>query len=47
MTHATPIAEPQFLYVGGDPALDLVNTVDWTPRGPEEERLGTYEQLTR
>ena len=47
MTHATPSAEPAILYVGGDPALDLVNTVDWTSRGPEEERLGTYEQLTR
>jgi predicted RNA-binding Zn ribbon-like protein len=47
MTHATPIAGPAILYVGGHPALDLVNTVDWTSRGPEEERLGTYEQLTR
>jgi predicted RNA-binding Zn ribbon-like protein len=47
MTPATAIAEPAILYVAGDPALDLVNTVDWTSRGPEEERLGTYEQLTR
>jgi len=47
MTHATAIDDPQFLYVGGDPALDLVNTVDWTSRGPEEDRLGTYEQLAR
>lgn len=39
--------QPRFLYVGGDPALDLVNTVDWTSRGPEEERLDSYEQLTR
>jgi predicted RNA-binding Zn ribbon-like protein len=46
MTHA-PTAEPAFLYVGGDPALDLVNTVDWTARGPEQNRLGTYDQLTR
>jgi len=46
MTSATPIAEPAILYVGGDPALDLVNTVDWTSRGPEEERLLTYEQVT-
>jgi len=46
MTHATLIPEPAILYVAGDPALDLVNTVDWTSRGPEEERLGTYEQLT-
>ena len=39
--------EPTFLYVAGDPALELVNTVDWTPRGLEEERLSSYEQLTR
>ncbi|MGH7510517.1 MAG: CGNR zinc finger domain-containing protein [Gemmatimonadales bacterium] len=36
-----------FKYVGGDPALDLVNTVDWTDRGPENERLGDYGRLTR
>jgi predicted RNA-binding Zn ribbon-like protein len=47
MTHATSIAEPEILYVGGDPALDLVNTVDWTSRGPEDERLRTYEDVTR
>ena len=40
-------AQPRFLYVGGDPALDLINTVDWTSRGPEHERLESYEQLTR
>jgi predicted RNA-binding Zn ribbon-like protein len=40
-------AEPRFEYVGGDPALDLINTVDWTSRGPEHERLESYEQLTR
>jgi predicted RNA-binding Zn ribbon-like protein len=40
-------AEPRFQYVGGDPALDLINTVDWTARGPEHERLQSYEQLTR
>jgi predicted RNA-binding Zn ribbon-like protein len=39
--------QPRFLYVGGDPALDLINTVDWTSRGPEHERLESYEQLTR
>jgi predicted RNA-binding Zn ribbon-like protein len=33
------MANAQFRYVGGDPALDLVNTVDWTPRGPENELL--------
>jgi predicted RNA-binding Zn ribbon-like protein len=46
MTHATSV-EPPFLYVGGDPAIDLINTVDWTSRGPEAERLETFEQLTR
>ena len=40
-------AEPRFEYVGGDPALDLINTVDWTSRGPEHERLESYKQLTR
>ena len=45
MAHAAS-PEPRFLYVGGDPALDLINTVDWTSRGPEGERLETFEQLT-
>jgi predicted RNA-binding Zn ribbon-like protein len=40
-------AETRFLYVAGDPALDLINTVDWTSRGPEDERLESYEHLTR
>src|SRR5215208_616848 len=35
-----------FKYVGGDPALDLVNTVDWTGRGQENERLTDYGCLT-
>jgi predicted RNA-binding Zn ribbon-like protein len=34
-------------FVGGDPSLDLVNTVDWTARGPVDERLVDYERLTR
>src|ERR671935_145165 len=34
-------------YVGGDPSLDLVNTVDWTERGLENDRLVDYERLTR
>ncbi|HEX2217787.1 MAG TPA: ABATE domain-containing protein [Gemmatimonadales bacterium] len=45
MSH--PLPEPEFLYVGGDPALDLVNTVDWTADGPRQDRLGTFAQLTR
>jgi len=35
-----------FQYIGGDPALDLVNTVDWTSRGPEQDRLTDYGRLT-
>ncbi|MES1245311.1 MAG: ABATE domain-containing protein [Acidobacteriota bacterium] len=34
-------------YVGGDPSLDLVNTVDWTTQGPIKERLTDYVRLTR
>jgi predicted RNA-binding Zn ribbon-like protein len=36
-----------FKYVGGDASLDLVNTVDWTPRGLVEDRLADYDRLTR
>ena len=36
-----------FKYVGGDASIDLVNTVDWTTRGPAEDRLTDYERLTR
>src|SRR4051812_24119414 len=36
-----------FKYIGGDPSLDLVNTVDWTVRGLVEDRLTDYERLTR
>jgi predicted RNA-binding Zn ribbon-like protein len=36
-----------FKYIGGDPALDLVNTVDWTERGLEHDRLTDYERLTQ
>ncbi|NIQ57209.1 MAG: hypothetical protein GWN71_28665 [Gammaproteobacteria bacterium] len=34
-----------FRYVGGDPALDLVNTVDWTSAGPRRDRLSSYDRL--
>ena len=34
-------------FVGGDPSLDLVNTVDWATRGAVDERLVDYERLTR
>jgi len=36
---------PPFEYIGGDPALDFVNTVDWTDAGPVNERLGDYSDL--
>ena len=39
--------ELPFKYVGGDASLDLVNTVDWTARGPIEDRLTDYARLTR
>lgn len=39
--------DPPFEYISGNPALDLVNTVDWTSRGPEQERLTDFERLNR
>ena len=36
---------PPLKYLGGDPAIDLVNTVDWTSAGPRAERLPTYDRL--
>jgi predicted RNA-binding Zn ribbon-like protein len=39
--------ELPFKYVGGDPALDLVNTVDWTEHGLEQDRVLDYERVTR
>jgi predicted RNA-binding Zn ribbon-like protein len=54
--HGGPPISPQslspgrdlpFEYIGGDPALDLVNTVDWTSRGPEEERLTDFARLVQ
>jgi predicted RNA-binding Zn ribbon-like protein len=47
MTTTTARAAPAILYVGGDSALDLINTVDWTSRGPEEDRLLTFSDLIR
>jgi predicted RNA-binding Zn ribbon-like protein len=46
-TALTLAPELPFKYVGGDPALDLVNTVDWTRHGPADDRLTSYERLTR
>jgi predicted RNA-binding Zn ribbon-like protein len=34
-----------FKYLAGDPALELVNTVDWTTHGPVEDRLTDYARL--
>jgi len=42
-----PEAVLPFKYIGGDPAVDLVNTVDWTRGGLKDERLGDYQRLTR
>ena len=36
---------PEFAFIGGDPSLDLVNTVDWTAGGPANERLTDYAAL--
>jgi len=44
-TSLTVGAEFPFKYIAGDPALDLVNTVDWTSRGPENERLTDFSRL--
>lgn len=35
-----------FRFIAGDPALDLVNTVDWTTDGPALDRLSDYDRLT-
>jgi predicted RNA-binding Zn ribbon-like protein len=35
-----------FQFIGGNPALDLINTVDWTSLGPREERLGNFRRLS-
>ena len=42
----SPRCRPPVQYIGGDPAIDLVNTVDWTSRGPEHDRLTDYGRLT-
>lgn len=44
---AARLAEVPFQFIGGDPAIDFVNTVDWTSRGPEEERLTDFEGVVR
>ncbi len=44
-TTLTLPADPAFQFVGGDPALDLVNTVDWTAAGLVNERLTDYAAI--
>jgi predicted RNA-binding Zn ribbon-like protein len=34
-------------YVGGDPSIDLVNTVDWLADGLDHDRIPDYDRLTR
>lgn len=34
-------------FIGGDPSIDFVNTVDWTSRGLEQEQLVSYGDLLR
>ena len=38
--------EPAFRFVGGDPALDLINTVDWLPGDLANELLVDHARLT-
>ena len=38
-------SDASFKYIAGDAALDFVNTVDWTSRGLEHDRLTSYERL--
>src|SRR5689334_20420646 len=36
-----------FVFIGGNPSLDFVNTVAWTRAGTVHERLTSYEALAR
>ena len=46
-TLASPAPAPSFGFIAGDPALDFVNTVDWTDAGQVDERLTDYDALVR
>jgi predicted RNA-binding Zn ribbon-like protein len=46
MPQAPRTPTPPFVYVGGDPSLDLVNTVDWTSAGLWHDRMRSYERFT-
>lgn len=39
------MSEPSFRYIGGDPSVDYVNTVDWTPGGLTRELMTSYPAL--
>jgi predicted RNA-binding Zn ribbon-like protein len=39
--------EKPLKFVGGDPSVDFVNTVDWTSRGLDHDRIPDYARLTR
>jgi predicted RNA-binding Zn ribbon-like protein len=41
----SPSPHLPFRFDGGNLAVDLVNTVDWTPAGPKDERLLDYVGL--
>jgi predicted RNA-binding Zn ribbon-like protein len=43
----TLTSAPSFGFIAGDPALDFVNTVDWTDAGQVDERLTDYDALVR
>lgn len=47
MTTPQPLLDPvtPYKYLGGDLAIDFVNTVDWTERGPELDRFASYDRL--
>ncbi|HEX5830906.1 MAG TPA: ABATE domain-containing protein [Gemmatimonadaceae bacterium] len=42
---ASSVTDAPFRYVGGDPSADFVNTVNWTERGLERDRLFDYGRL--
>ncbi len=41
----SPDAPPRFGFIGGDPSVDLANTVDWWPPTVETDRLHSYDDL--
>lgn len=41
------VPELPLRYIAGDPSLDFVNTIDWTREGTRDERLTSYDRLTR